>query len=851
MNIFNKVALQGMKKSRTRTLVTIIGVILSATMITAVASFAISLQNYMIKGSLQKTGNWHIEFTDKDAAFSKDCNKNKSIERTATIQNIGYAKLEGCKNPKKPYLFITGYNQNAFDTLPIHLISGKMPQNSDELLIPAHVTTKGGVSFNIGDTITLSIGNRTVNGKKVNQITPYASGDKSGKETLTTSNVKTYTIVGTCQRVSYEQISAPGFTAITKADETNTPEDYSVFVMMKKAKQIRSFAKKNADEGSYIFNEDVIRFMGISEDKLFNTFLYTVGSILIILIMIGSIFLIYNSFEISLNERTRQFGILSSVGATATQLKNSVLFEGLCIGAIGIPIGILLGLGSIKFVLDTVSDNFSNILYHNVSLSLTISIPVLLIAAAVSLVTILISAYLPARKASKTPVMECIRQTNEVKIHSKDVRTSKLSQHIYGLEGLLALKSFKRNKRRYRSIVLSLTLSVILFVCANTFEIYFKAFSKQSIMLVDCDLCVTFDDIEEKEMFRLYDKLKDVTEVTSSTYQALSWYTCSVDVTDLSVDYQKAAKIESTDKKLDLPVQILFYADDVYAGILKDFKHNEPEYKGNSPRLLAVAKKQNPEDPKGDYLNIFNSDTVQLSLTPAKNENSTQTSNVEVSFIDVIPNDSLPTLDTQPTDYDFVICAPYSQKENFANKLKGLKFKSKNPSKSEDAMRTLLQSAELNSQYNLYNMSGAMEQNRNIIFIIDVFTYVFVIMISLIATANVFNTISTNIKLRKRELSMLRSIGMSDHDFQKMMNFECIFYGMRTLLYGIPLASILSYLIYKGMVSGGMDIEFTLPWQSILISILGVFFVVFITMLYSISKIRKENIIDALRDDMS
>ena len=165
-------------------------------------------------------------------------------------------------------------------------------------------------------------------------------------------------------------------------------------------------------------------------------------------------------------------------------------------------------------------------------------------------------------------------------------------------------------------------------------------------------------------------------------------------------------------------------------------------------------------------------------------------------------------------------------------------------------MRTLLQSAEISSQYNLYNMSGALEQNRNIIFIVDVFTYVCVVMISLIATANVFNTISTNIKLRRRELSMLRSVGMSDRDFQKMMNFECVLYGVRTLVYGLPLAAIISYLIYKGMVAGGMDIAFIFPWESTVISILGVFFIVFITMLYSTSKLKKENIIDALRDDV-
>ena len=185
--------------------------------------------------------------------------------------------------------------------------------------------------------------------------------------------------------------------------------------------------------------------------------------------MIGSIFLIYNSFNISLNERTHQFGILSSVGATAKQLRNSVLFEGLCIGAVGIPIGVIVGIGSIGLVISVVARNFGNILYSTVPLTLTVSIPAIVVAAAVSMVTILISAYIPARKAASTPVMESIRQTNEVKIESKAVKTSKLAERIYGLEGTLALKNFKRNKKRYRSIVLSLVLSVVLFVSTSAF----------------------------------------------------------------------------------------------------------------------------------------------------------------------------------------------------------------------------------------------------------------------------------------------------------------------------------------------------------------------------------------------
>ena len=152
------------------------------------------------------------------------------------------------------------------------------------------------------------------------------------------------------------------------------------------------------------------------------------------LIMTGSIFLIYNSFTISLNERTRQFGILASVGATAGQLRNSVLFEGLCIGAAGIPIGILVGLGSIGLVISFVAEKFKNFGYSAVSLSLTVSGTAIAGAAVISLVTILFAAYIPARKAAARPVMESIRQTNEIKIESGAVRTSKLTQRLCGLE---------------------------------------------------------------------------------------------------------------------------------------------------------------------------------------------------------------------------------------------------------------------------------------------------------------------------------------------------------------------------------------------------------------------------------
>jgi putative ABC transport system permease protein len=859
MNIFNKVTLQGMKKSRTRTIVTVIGVVLSAAMITAVATFAVSLQNYMVNGAIVKYGGWHVEFLDVDSSFVQERTHDKGVAHTATFENIGYATLDGGKNPNKPYLFIAGFSKKAFDTLPITLISGRLPKNSGEILVPAHVAANGGVKFAVGDTLALTVGSRMDGNENRGQHDPYISGGEPGKgqETLVPKAERTYTIVGICERPAFEEYAAPGYTLITTTDPADS---FGIFVTLTNPRQVRAYASNTAGTHSYVFNDNVLRFMGVSSDSVFNALLYSIGGVLVVLIMIGSIFLIYNSFNISLNERTRQFGILSSVGATAKQLRNSVLFEGLCIGAIGIPIGVTVGIGSIRLVISVVAGNFGNILYSAVPLTLTVSAPAIVVAAAVGMVTILISAYIPARKAASTPVMESIRQTNEVKIESKAVKTSKLAERIYGLEGTLALKNFKRNKKRYRSIVLSLTLSVVLFVSASAFGTHLKQAAERSVVENDYDICFTTQDIDESEMFRLYDELKTAAGIYESSYQAISRYSCAVKASNFSDDYRESVGYDLTNETIDLPMDIQFIEDGVYRCFIESLGLSAKEYTGQNAKMIAVAKAKKVDDTKkgkSELIDMFASRSMHFTIAPEINDKPKmeQGQNINMTFVDTIPIDTLPRDSSKVKSYVFMVVAPYQLKEKFetpgTHADRGLTFLSKNPSQSVAEMEAMIQGAGITSEYTLYNVHKTLEQNRNIIFVVDVFTYVFVIMISLIATANVFNTISTNIKLRRRELAMLRSVGMSDRDFKKMINFECVFYGMRTLLFGLPIAGIISWLIYKGLVIGGADINFIFPWGSIVISVFSVFFVVFITMLYAISKIKRENIIDALRDDMT
>jgi putative ABC transport system permease protein len=537
-----------------------------------------------------------------------------------------------------------------------------------------------------------------------------------------------------------------------------------------------------------------------------------------------------------------------SVGATARQLRNSVLFEALCIGVIGIPLGILTGIGCVDVLLPVVAGNFSTIINSQVPLALSVSFPVLVMAAVVSLVTILISAYLPAKRAAAIPVMECIRQTNEIKTEAKAIHTSRLTERMFGLEGSLALKNFKRNKKRYRSIVLSLTLSVVLFVSGNAFGTTLKQLAKAYTVEMDGDIVFYADGMTENEAFPLFDKLKTADGLTKSTYQADLTYPART--SDFPSDFLKAYREATGDTQsgqaLNLPVDVQFIEDELYFDFIKTLGLPKADYTGPAAKVLIVGVNT------AEHKTYFSNQSMNFTLSsPSGEKNLT----IGATFVDSYPLDALPK--ETKTDYQFMMVAPWQLKAQFDTldtpARYGLNLWSNNPALSVVQMQSIIRDAGVASDYTLTNLSSVVDMFRSGTFVVDVFTYVFIVMLSLIAVANVFNTISTNIRLRRRELAMLRSVGMSERSFNKMMNFECIFYGMRTLLYGVPIAGLLSWLIFKVMAAQEKldNLTFLFPWRSIGISVFSVLLIVFVTMLYAINKIKKENIIDALRDEMT
>ena len=170
---------------------------------------------------------------------------------------------------------------------------------------------------------------------------------------------------------------------------------------------------------------------------------------------------------------------------------------------------------------------------------------------------------------------------------------------------------------------------------------------------------------------------------------------------------------------------------------------------------------------------------------------------------------------------------------------------SSNPEKLQDKIEKIVEG----QNYNLFNSAKEEKNMQSIYTLIQIFLYGFIIVIALIGITNIFNTITTNMELRSREFAMLKSIGMTKKEFNRMVRLESLFYGTKSLLIGIPIGIGLSYLIYKALTAGLVVIKYEVPVVGILISIIAVFALIFCIMKYSINKINKQNTIETIRNE--
>ncbi|XXM73252.1 ABC transporter permease [Lysinibacillus sphaericus] len=858
MNIINKLTLRSLKENKKRTLVTIIGVIISVSMIMAVSTLGVSFLDIMKRQSIADNGEWHVQYSNVNTGQIDAIAGDGSTEKLMLSSNGGYAKLDGAKVDERPYLFLKKYNKEGLKEFPIELIDGKLPSSENEVAISDQVAKDAGVQFEIGDEITLDIGKREIKGEgiELGQNDPLQRGENGVTEELKKDSTETFTVTGVIKRPSWEPSWSPGYTMIGYIDKgsmKSSDQVNAVVVLEKVTGSLYDHAKKLADQndiGKVSFNNDLLRYYGVTDNDNLRFTLFSMLGIIMGVIIIGSVSLIYNAFSISVSERARHLGMLSSVGATKKQKRNSVFFEGAAIGAVSIPVGLLAGIGGIAATFWFINSYIHGALGVSEKLEVVVTPYSVLVSCLISIVTIFISTYMPARKASKISAIDAIRQTHDIKLTGKAVKTSKLVRKVFGLEAEIGLKNLKRNKKRYYATVISLVVSIVLFLAVSFFTDNLK---KSVVMSQD-----GYDfDIQISGKYGDAAQLEDLAYVDSVTSHSLHK---TLQLTSLIEKDKFPGELEKMIDRDNFPLEDGRYQ--YYVNFYGLDEKSFEEYAEKAGTDLQIFS--NPEKPAAIIIDeISYRDPATNKFVETKSIEAGPGDELDLTFTNFTTNKTKPfgsltigaVTDQVPMGIGTAmiggvdIIVPMETLEAITDKEMKDEAQSQIFMKSSDPMKSqkALEEAAPSNLY-IYNVFERRQQEEQMIMFLSVFTYGFITLISLVSIANIFNTISTGISLRKKEFAMLKSVGMTPKGFNKMINYESIFYGVNALLFGLPISIGVMYLIHRS-VGETFEYGFDLPWFDLLFVIIAIFIIVSSAMLYSIGKIKKENIIDGLKQE--
>ena len=927
MNILSKVTWKGMWKNRTRTIVTIIGIILSAAMFMAVTTLGYSLWDYLIRTEVHNSGDYFLQFDYTSSEHLDSLSADDRVSDIGSLGILGYTTFE--VQQREDYISretcaVAAGDQTFFDMVSIRMEEGRLPQNSNEIVITQniyHYLKDAGLPCEIGETVELNV---------VPEYEEY-----EGEIPLPAEGeafTKSYTIVGISETfVRLNDMDLYLSHLFTFVDASDSPLWYRAYLKTNDPWDAYPVLHEMPEGITGSTNNSLLNYYGATQYGNYNTVITLICGVLVAIIMVGSVSLIYNAFSISVSERTKQFGLLSSVGATRKQIRGAVFTEAVLLSSIGIPLGILSGYVGIAITLNILSGRINTLLSTSggtIFLEPRLSWLAVVIAAAIALFTVLISAAIPAGRATKISPIDAIRQKNDYSVPKKSIRVSKVAYKLFGLPGALSRKYYKVSKKKYRATVISLVISIILFICASSVSMMITETVDRTIDAENFDMLCMGDKATLEEV-------RNQDFVDKSAYYADGYYQVNVPDIQLSDSYLDCWEAihdayDMLDKNMH-DIRLIYLEDSVFKQYLRE--HNLPEapyFDEDIPTALVIAKEVTiynfnaavgeadrytysyvPYDAEDTTLQMLEG-TVPPGINPFESEGpgtsgyeyySTESGEPILAIVPYIDlgdgrisedrDNRVEYLIRLETDHEGKTIASYFMRDittgavaetpttteevttpcvRIGATIRDLPFGasfdaieayyynylvlplSAAPSDTSvdlcitvsnyTAAKTYLDATL--GEYDYRDYKENEENNRTLILLINVFSYGFIILISLISVANVFNTISTNVGLRRRDFGMLRSAGFREKDLLRMMNYECLTYGCKALVWGIPISLVLSYLI-QAIDRGITNTEFVPPWNALLIAALCVFIVVFTTMFYAVSRLRKDNPIDAIR----
>lgn len=949
MNLMKKLTLKNLKLNRKRTIVTIVGIILATALLSALVTLVSSFQYSMIEYQKQKDGDFHVKFSGVKMSELSEFKNNRNIESTFETMGMGFAKLDGCKNEDKPYAYVMATDEAGFEKGCFNLIEGRMAKNEDEIVIPRHLKTNGRIDIKVGDEITLDIGKRY--DSSTESVIWENIAYEHEAETLTDTVTKQYKVVGIMERPGYgmEDYSAAGYTFVTYSDELaaidngtkseeseadNTLTVYSRYTqkalrnkdavtadiigvdekLFEKANN--SSVEMSAEESDRYFKEmenakyDIYinRFL-ISYECVFpidGTFkaLFTVATVVALIIILTSVYCIKNSFNISITEKIRQYGMLASVGATRRQIKSSVKTEAAMLGVVGIPVGTMSGILASLILVKVV--NALSAGWLNFALSFHTSLPALILAVILSIATIYFSATGSARRAAKVTPLEAIRNTKEIKIKSAKLKTPAIIGRIWGIGGVISYKNIKRNKKKYRTTVTSIVICSVTFIVISYFMS--MAFSMVGMSYASADYNIGINMSYKKDIHIDIEKLSKLVSGIEGVddYLVGAGYDFDVDKPEYTKEYGEYCR-QLYDDSEDVSQMFLItvlddksydkYASDAgiknaAAGAILVNKGTFDVYNENSSKYVKKEMelyKYKAGDTIECGYNVYDDASSDDNAAEGDTESSTDDNNAvegdtesgtedNSGYVDeeTINNGVRKTVDVTivgvtdkvPTGYKgygnttLLFMNQKGFESLWADGKSGNELKPGHASYSayvvaenaDEYQDTFEKETEGNTEYSqisfyVSNLDKQMRDEKSLFTLLGVFAYGLIVVIALIGITNIINTLSTGMELRSREFATLRSIGMTDKQFAGMVRLESVFISVKALVIGVPLGILISYLLCVMMNRMDDAIIYEPPYKAIILCIVVVIMLIYAIMKLSMTKLRHNNIIETIKNE--
>lgn len=938
MNLMKTLTLKNLKLNRKRTIVTIVGIILATALLSALVTLVSSFQYSMIEYQKQKDGDFHVKFSNVKMSELSEFKNNRNIESTFETMGMGFAKLDGCKNEDKPYAYVMATDEAGFERGCFNLIEGRMAKNEDEIVIPRHLKTNGRIDIKVGDEITLDVGKRY--DSNTESVIRENCAYEHEAEMLTDTVTKRYKVVGIMERPGYgmEDYSAAGYTFVTYSDELAAIDNgskseaseadttltvYSRYTQ----KALRNkdavtadiigvdeklFAKAN-NSSVEMTAEESDRFLKEMENAKYDIYmnvflisyecvfpidgsfkaLFTVAAVVALIIILTSVYCIKNSFNISITEKIRQYGMLASVGATRRQIKSSVKTEAAMLGVVGIPVGTMSGILASLVLVKVV--NVLSAGWLNFALSFHTSLPALILAVILSIATIYFSATGSARRAARVTPLEAIRNTKEIKIKSAKLKTPAIIGRIWGIGGVISYKNIKRNNKKYRTTVTSIVICSVTFIVISYFMS--MAFSMVGMSYASTDYNIGINMSYKKDIHIDIEKLSKLVSGIEGVddYLVGAGYDFDVRKPKYTKEYGEYCR-QVYDNSEDVSQMFLItvlddksydrYASDAgiknaAAGAILVNKGTFDVY--NEKSLKYVKKEMELYKYKaGDTIecgyNVYDDASSDDNAVEGDTESSTESSVEDNNgYVDeeTINNGVRKTVDVTiagVTDkvpigyksYSYTTLLFMNQKgfeslwaDGRSNELKqryvsySAYVVAENADEYQDTFEKETEGNPEYSQISFYvsNLDKQMRDEKSLFTLLGVFAYGLIVVIALIGITNIINTLSTGMELRSREFATLRSIGMTDKQFAGMVRLESVFISVKALVIGVPLGILISYLLCVMMNRMDGAIIYKPPYKAIILCIVVVIILIYAIMKLSMTKLRHNNIIETIKNE--